>query len=830
MASLALYPPIVDSYSPAFIASSDAVCRVFFSLSNFNSINDFQTVQATVVKQDSGLSVVDEKTDSDGHYRKTGIILNLIPHAVSGKDNLYYVDILNSDLKSVEKGYTGWIPGWIYKIQLRLSIVTYSGDGTDQASWVNLNSSKFSEWSTVCVTKAIGQDTLTIYNFNFDGVQTDAISYLTELNFYGNYKNEDSSELLANYRVQTELEDSGILKANNDKDSLQYFSYTFKKEYQYNVPYTLTFTYETINKYANTVTFNFVLETSGQPEVDIKAITYEENGEVMSELTSPAREEDDGGILLKLYSENNITYVGSICIRRTDNKSNWTEWTDIKILNIKNERINDLDPFYDLTVESGVYYKYCVQPIDIDGYRGTMNKNSTVSMRNFEYSFLLGEGGKQLRLSYNNEMNNFKITVGDGKTDTLGGKYAFFSRNGDTYYKAFPITGLISFNMDENHLFTTKEELYGSSTIVNMYEQYNRAHEIIKYDYIYEKLFRDAVYTFLYDGKPKLFKSSTEGNVVVRLTDIGFSPNKTTNRMIYSFSANAFEMADANIETYAKYGFFSLGSYSKEEFEETESHNGKVSFTVLPGTDLIEQLVNQLKEVVEIGGVTYTKEVTEISDVMLAFQSDPIPAKELNGETLLGHPMTYNKTSSIICYDEVYDFGEYITFEPSKGSLVVDGDITLPPSEQQNVVVDVYCNYKTVNKVVQGSSSEPGVISRNYTRVVGQVDEIVNPDADIFDIIYDRYYYDSGSVEIELYSLNKIVIEAPQYATFTINNEQVTVGETGIYVAPAEADTTFTELSYLGMLNPGTGDIDETSAAVLITYRGTIIKKIYKES
>lgn len=830
MASLALYPPIVDSYSPAFIASSNAICRVFFSLSNFNSINDFQTVQATVVKQDSGLSVVNEKVDSDGHYRKTGIILNLMPQAVSGKENLYYVDILNSDLKSVEKGYTGWIPGWIYKIQLRLSVVTYDGDGTDQASWVNLNSSKFSEWSTICITKAIGQDILTIYNFNYEGVQTDAISYLTELNFYGNYKNEDSSELLANYRVQTELEDSGILKATNDKNSLQYFSYTFKKEYQYNTVYTITFSYETINKYTNTVTFNFVLEASSQPAVDIKVATYEEEPEIMADITSPAREQDDGGILLKLYSENNITYVGSICIRRTDSKSNFTEWTDLKIINIKNELVNDLDPFYDLTIESGVYYKYAIQPIDVEGYRGTLVKNDTISMRNFEYSFLLGEGGRQLRLTYNNEMNNFKINVSDSKSDTIGGKYAFFGRNGDTYYKSFPITGLISFNMDENHLFTTKEELFGSSALVNKYNQYNKEHEITLYDYIYEKLFRDKVYDFLHDGKPKLFKSSTEGNVVVRLMDIGWSPNKTTNRLIYSFSCNAYEMADATMSTYAEYKFFELGSSSKEEFEEIEDHNAKISYTVLPGVDLIQRLVEDLRSEVIISGATYVKEVSEIDDVMLVFQSQKIPAKELNGKILLGHPITYNKNSSIICYDDTYDFGEYITFEPSKDSLVVNGDITLSPEEQQNIVVDIYCNYKTINKLSQGTPSEPGIISKNYTKVVGQVDERVNADTDIYEIIYDRYYFDSSSIKNELYSLNKIILEAPQYATFSVNEEEITVGETGIYVAPAEAGSEFTELSYLGMRDSVSGDIEETPANVLVTYRGTIVKKTYKES
>ena len=826
MASLALYPPIVDSYSPAFIAGENAKCRVFFSLSSFNSVNDFETVQATVVRQESGLSVVNDKEDSNGHYRKTGIILNLTPVAVSGKDNLYYVDILNSDLKSVEKGYTGWIPGWIYKIQLRLSMIAYDGSGDDQAAWLNLNGSKFSEWSTVNVTKAIGQETVVIYNFNFEGVSTEEITYLTELNFYGYYKNEDSSELLANYRIQTELEDSGVIQAKNDKDSLQYFSYTFKKDYQLHTPYTITFTYETINKYTNTYVLTFVLEDAGIPFSDAKALTYEEDTALMEDITTPALEQDDGGILIKLHSENEVLYVGSICVRRADSKSNFTEWTDVKIINLKNQKINDIEPFYDLTIESGIFYKYAVQFIDTNGYRSAMNKNTTVSMREFEYSFLVGKGGKQLRLTYNNEMNNFKITVGEGKTDTIGGQYAFFSRNGDTYYKAFPITGLISFNMDENHLFTSRAELFGEN--LTKYNNYNKDHEITMYDVIYERFFRDAVSKFLYDGEYKLFKSPTEGNLIVRLMDINFSPNKTTNRMIYSFSSNAYEAADPTMENYLKYGFYDLASFDKEVFDEVESHSTKSTFTVLPESDLVQLLTDQLRSIVEIAGVTYSKEVVNISNVILSFRSEKLHFRNNYGQFVTGHPIEVNG-NLIGIYDDIYDLSSYITFEPSKDTLKLIGDITLTPEEQHDIIVDVYCNYDTVNKVYQ-TSGETGEISRNYTKVTGQIDDTFNADADIYEMISDRYDFDSGVTTIELYSLKKIIIEAPQYATFSINEEEITIGETGLYISPADNESTFTSLEYLGMKDAGTGIIAPTASAALITYQGIIIKKVLKES
>ena len=814
MANLALYPPIVDSYTPAFIAGEEAICRVYFSLSSFNIRSDFETVQATVVKQDSGISVVNDTVDDviKGRYRATGIILNLVPTKVSGKDNLYYIDILNSDLKSVddENHYQGWIPGWIYKIQLRLSTVTYEGDGRDQAQWLNLHGADFSEWSTINITKAIGKETITIYNFNFEGINTDDITYLTELNFYGYYKNEDSSELLNNYRIVTELEDSGVIPAKNDKNSLQYFTYVFKKDYELHTPYTITFTYETINKYTNTYVLNFILEEGGAPFNSVKALTYEEDPSFMQDFTTPSLEQDNGGILLKLYSEEDTPYIGSMCIRRSDNKSNFTEWSDISIINLKNESVNDIPPFYDLTIESGVFYKYGVQFIDTLGYRTALNKNETISLREFEFSFLLGENGKQLKLKFNNEMNNFKINVSESKTDTLGGKFSFFSRNGDTYYKSFPINGLISFNMDDNNLFTSRSELFGES--LYKYDQYRKQHSLI-YDYIYEKAFRDKVLEFLYDGKYKLFKSPTEGNIIVRLMEINCSPTRAVNRMIYSFSCNAYEADDFTLENCLKYNFYHLNDFSSDIFEEVESHSTKVSFTITKGADLIELLVAQLKTYVEIEGITYSKEVCKIYNIMLSFQNTA-PSNI--------HKISCNNNNINIYDESIYDLSDYLAFEPSKDSLKVLDDVS-------EIIVDVYCDYDTINKVYQ-TSTESGEISRNYGKTTGQIDEIFNANEDIYEIIYDKLYFESSTLRNELYTLDRIIIEAPQYATFMLNDEEIMIGETGLYISPSDNEIHYDSITYLGMKDAGSGSIVATPCAALVTYQGIYVKKILKES
>ena len=54
MASYVLYPPIVDGYMPSFVAGNNSYCRVYFSLSKFNSEADFENVQVSITKQTTG--------------------------------------------------------------------------------------------------------------------------------------------------------------------------------------------------------------------------------------------------------------------------------------------------------------------------------------------------------------------------------------------------------------------------------------------------------------------------------------------------------------------------------------------------------------------------------------------------------------------------------------------------------------------------------------------------------------------------------------------------------------------------------------------------------
>lgn len=236
----------------------------------------------------------------------------------------------------------------------------------------------------------------------------------------------------------------------------------------------------------------------------------------------------------------------------------------------------------DYTIESGVWYKYCVQrligeymrsPVVMAMDRKDDKADAQPIMLIFDDMYLCANQ-KQLRIRYNPKITSYKKNLSEAKIDTIGSKYPFIKRNGAMEYRQFSISGMITIHNDlfytggdsvedsiskednqkEKTSFAKIEELYGSSSIAALYEKYNQENNINEYnDYIYEREFREVVANFLYEDSVKLLRTTTEGNILVRLMDINFTPEETLGRMIYSFSATAYEVADCTNINLIKY-------------------------------------------------------------------------------------------------------------------------------------------------------------------------------------------------------------------------------------------------------------------------------------
>ena len=794
-----LYPPIVDSYMPAFKAGNTP-CRVYFSLSKFNGSSDFTSVHISVVKQNTGMNVV-KTTDNpaNNRYRATGIIINAKPIKVLDEDNLYYVEITDDDLSSVSGSFAGWIPGWIYKIQLRLSARDYDGS-IGQAAWLNNNSSYFSEWSTVCIVKATGRIDYEIPLLNIDtrdenynsDVESQVI-YASTLVLSGHfYREVDPSELIHSYQFtlydenDNVLEDSGEIYANQYQDN-DSFNYTMKTELVDNNTYKIAFKYTTINKYTggfyrwdedmddrytficsaiildrppcrlltieNDTRSTYVATLKKEPhrhntqDSDLTPNLSEstpdspyetQNSWVMEDIvgTSLYQEEDDGRVAIKFYSESNDPYSGNLCIRRSDSRTDFKIWDDIYIYTAKGELISDIPIFYDYTIESGVWYKYGVQIIDRDGYRGQLEVMANPVMRNFNYSFLLGKNNQQLRLTFDNSMNNFKYQVADSRSDPIGSRYTNIQRNANTYYRTFPINGLISFNMDENYLFCNKLVVYNYEDVVELYNTYNKNNNITEYDYIYERDFREKVLEFLQDGEFKLFKSPTEGNIIVRLMDVNCTPNQTLSRMIYSFTSNAYEMDKCTMENYLKYGFYSVGEPAAD-FSTYETKLGQISMDIPVGTNIFQKIYEKYDSGNRnLGG--YVKKLGKIHHIKITFDDKPLRIQNSSGEIVVGNNFIINGTL-ITVYNPVriYEFDNRLEYTASD-NLAILGDA-------EGLVNTVHVTVDFLYEIKSDVYQEKRIQTRQVKDGIGQVFEECQPGENLFNEIF-----------IGEYTLNKV--------------------------------------------------------------------------
>lgn len=70
-----------------------------------------------------------------------------------------------------------------------------------------------------------------------------------------------------------------------------------------------------------------------------------------------------------------------------------------------------------------------------------------------------------------------------------------------------------------------------------------------------ERNFKLEVLEWLTNGQPKIFRSPTEGNYIVRLMNVSLTPNDTLGRMIHTFNCTAYEVAENDYKNLEKYNF-----------------------------------------------------------------------------------------------------------------------------------------------------------------------------------------------------------------------------------------------------------------------------------
>ena len=271
-------------------------------------------------------------------------------------------------------------------------------------------------------------------------------------------------------------------------------------------------------------------------------------------------------------------YYGSYILSRSSDKDNYSTWETIGQFRLDEQAPSQFS-IRDMTVEHGRKYIYGLQQTNIWGLVSSRIKSDPYEV-SFEDMFLF-DGDRLLKIRFNPKVESFKTKILEQKTDTIGGRFPYITRNGATYYKEFPIGGLIAHEMDEDQMFhkriqgvahrhstSAKQEKYDKNG--NLIEKADMPenglrdwHMFSDENMLLEREFKLAVLDWLNDGKPKLFKSPYEGNYIIRLLNNELKPVEELGRMLHTFTSQAYEIAECNYENLVNYGFINTTAPSK---------------------------------------------------------------------------------------------------------------------------------------------------------------------------------------------------------------------------------------------------------------------------
>lgn len=817
-----LYPPICPDTIPAFIRTKS--CKIYFSLSMYNSAADIKNVQISLVNQRTNASALKTSTYPSGIK-----IANLYYDPDVRGDYNYYVQINPSDLVEGSFGLNQF-----YKVQLRFTSKAASNppsSGAASAKWLYDNMQYFSEWSKVCLIKGIEQPHISIRGFddtenNQETVLTNPmLDVIGELTYAKNGTQE--KEYLKSYNIK-------LYQANNMDNPLMQseeiytnphnpneFSYELSYDLLDGVNYVMALTYTTNNLYTETINYKFTIIQYGVDKLnaDITATVDEENGRIK----------------IDIISKDTEKFIGNLTIRRTSSESNFHKWEDVKTVTyITGTELNY--SWYDTTIQSGVWYRYCAQKRNAHGDRGAIIQIDKPVMCLFDDIFLTRDDC-QLKIKFNPTLSEFKYNVTESQQVTIGAKYPYIKRNGNNYFRTFPIGGLISsfidttnwydphfydgeFHYDENEIkaFTSKADIYGESQ--KLYDNYNNKKGITEYnDYIYEREFRKKVYDFLYKHNVKLFRSTTEGNILIKLMNIDFQPVETLGRRLYSFTATAVEVDDATITNYNKYGIQITGNYEKYVNYRHEVL-GQISGTyqASDGNILSNKLSPKYKKSSNKG---FINQVGSLRWLKLEIESDPYVIIENGGQLVKATASSdINAPDATIGHIVVINGAEMIVYprmerrptgQPGDGSTATEivhlGIFEL--KEDNTLVTDLRFKYPTTVTIdyianleeVEDTSSLANRVY--YYHKPGQLYRSFEPKDSLMQKIYNKYLLNYKKYYQRLLDVTDIRVEGQPGAVIYVKDSKDTalnrhVLENG-YLQLRDSEATIEGLYFCGV-------------------------------
>lgn len=772
-----MYPPILNSTQSAFAITEKLNYNIDFTLQNITSSDEINHIQIRIVEQKSNKSIVKTK------YFPDGIIYLDWKESPYIKKNPYSVTIFWDFLEKT------WQPGTLYKVQLRFGSTTLWSDIKNFATWKKeqIDNKTFSEWSTVMVIKAIETPVLGMVNSGtvVSGETTSEQSERTTTPlFQGTYSlKEENKEPVKQYQFELYQEEE-LLEKSDWIPYVDNLNYRFKHILTNQDNYTAVFSIQTQNGYEDSYRYNFQVN-----------VTYLDNEE---ELTLTAEDDvENGSINIFLSTGKSIT--GCYVLSRACEDTNYSVYENIKYFNFFEQNFTNTLLFTDYVVESGIKYKYAIQYENSQGLRSNLITTNKILV-NYEYAFLYRDG-LQLKLQFNQKMSSFKHSVLNSKQDTLGGKYPHLMRNGRAYYAEFPVNGLISFQMDDGQTFFNgnyyqEEEVIpedkfagtlGATRLASSANPFAIDSNITDNNIFIERKFREKVEEFLNTLDYKLYKSPTEGNIVIGLMNVSLSPEEALGRMLFNFSATAYEVMENTLDNLIEAGIVDVGFRDEEistiYYDSFGQLEGLYNYTDEEGNHNsgdtnLQNLICQQEEVL-VGDEKYKLKL----DVITSIRVEAYPDRDLEG---LKNEAEADKTAYELelleqgkTFEEIEKDKEYLVLKAKVEAITnlmaaceniglqvvkikingkeilvqagrvyqVEGGIT--ELELISAYYPIILNYTTTLQRVQNDTM--GIITAvDTSKIWGQISGIFTQEESILQIY--KYYYGKGEQPYRVYS------------------------------------------------------------------------------
>lgn len=741
-----LYPPQMPTYQDAFLSTE--TCRVYFSLSIYNSFNEInKNAQVTVSNQQTNKSVL-----AQTKYPNEIKLCEVKRDAARASDQ-YYIEISPEDIQN------GFEINQYYKVQIRFTSSTAPEPPSDAGidKWLVDNKELFSEWSTICLIRAISQPSLQLVNFPDEG---DVIFSNSNVDIVGSlvFEDENESDQLSNYQIKLynnedtsnpELVlDSGIIYTNSSQNSNQ-LNYTLDYLLEPGTAYLLTISIETRNYYFQTFDYTLLI---------VQATDNPLNANIIAE-----NDAEMGSIKVSIAATEFQNFTGSVIIRRTSSKSNFNIWEDVyeRVYNVE-DNINFV--WYDITVQSGVWYKYAAQKKLGPGSRGAVTEMGEPVLAYFEDMFLIANN-QQVRIRYNQQVSSMRQNIAEARTETLGAQYPYIRRNGYINYRSLSISGLITFFNDYNDTFISKDELYGDAASP-LYAAYNETQNITDFnDYVHEREFREKIIQFLYADNIKLFKTLTEGNVLVKLMNVSLSPQQSLGRYLYSFSCEAYEIATDTFDNYLNYNII-----------EKEQMNSEADADLVPDTTSIQTVevlgqvydtVNANENIVDAIAARYESQTSmsrtefdKLTSIKLQFADEPYYIKEtssglaplaasdpLSSSIGLGYIVYINNIPIMVNQNGLYQINDLGDGEITSISFPIDSNIELD-----------YTALLTITNLIEEESTTSQLYT--YKDIIGQLWSAFDYEENAYEIIEQKYTYQIVNASQRLILVGGVQVEA----------------------------------------------------------------------